>query len=184
VAVVLSQINIDIHSLAGPMLLRAIANSFCTRLGVKAAGICMFANQSEKAELASVMYSVDGQIEENFIYNPIDLPCETTLKYGMYSMPKHARETFPDDQYFIEMGIDAYIGIRLHGITGEVVGTFWICQTHEIVDPATVEAVMQHFAPRIGAEVAAFKQLEEILLEQEHLKRKLAERLPTAQPQT
>ena len=176
-AVALAQIDMDVRSLAGAAFLRGIANSMCRRLGVKFSSVCMFVDISSKSTLASVMYSVNGEIEENFTYSPAEMPCEIALSEGFCSLPTGVSQAYPDKRYFTDNKIDAYIGMRIIDALGRVIGAIWIAHTEQIADPVTVEHVLRHFAPRIGAELSSFKQMEELLLEQEKLKRELTDRL-------
>lgn len=176
-AVALLQIDMDVRSLAGAAFLRGFANSLCRRLGFTYSGICMFVEESNKNTLASVMYSVDGQIEENFTYSPANMPCEISLSKGFVSLPTGVRQAYPAKEYFSENKIDAYIGMAIIDALGQTIGVMWIAHRGEISDPDTVEHVLRHFAPRVGAELSSFKQMEELLVEQEQLKKELSDRL-------
>ena len=180
----LGHIDQDLRLVAGPAFLRGLVNSLCLRLGLKSCGICVLVDHEEASKLASVMYSVDGKTEENFVYNPINLPCETTIRQGLYSLPRDASKAYPDDDYFHEMGIDAYIGIRLNDREQQAVGTMWVCHTQAIQDPARIEHILHHYAPRVGAELVTFREMERLLIEQDKLRSELADRWPTTDVKT
>ena len=179
-AVALTQIDMDVQSLAGAAFLRGFANSLSRRLGLYCAGICMFVDMANKETLASIMYSINGEIEENFTYSPADMPCEIAITKGFVSLPKGVTEEFPNKQYFTDSGTEAYIGTSIVDALGQTIGAMWVAHTKEISDPSTVEHVLRHYAPRVGAELSSFKQMEDLLVEQEQLKRELTERLTKA----
>lgn len=175
--VAMTQLDIDVQSLTGAEFLRIFANSLCKRLGLKIAGICMCVERSDKTVFTTVMYSVGGEIEENFTYSPENMPCHLAVKNGIFSLPKDVPAAYPDVQFFTDMGIEAYIGVKLINAMGQCIGNIWVADTEQINDASTVEQVLQHYAPRVGTELDAFIRVERMLLEQEDLKRELRKRI-------
>ncbi|WP_264211102.1 ATP-binding protein [Leisingera thetidis] len=104
----------------------------------------------------------DGQQLGDFEYEACVTPCHDVVLSGApHVFPCRVQELYPDDGMFIEEGIQSYAGVALKNSAGETAGLLQAAWRREIGDGAAqqIVAVMEQFAPRLGAEIAGLQTL-------------------------
>ncbi len=104
----------------------------------------------------------DGLQLGDFEYESCVTPCHDVVLSGdPHVFPCRVQELYPDDEMFIEEGIQSYVGIALKNADGEAIGLVQASWRYDIDDALAqhIANVMQHFAPRLGAEIAGLQTL-------------------------
>ncbi|QBR37538.1 hypothetical protein ETW23_16845 [Leisingera sp. NJS201] len=104
----------------------------------------------------------DGLQLGDFEYEACVTPCHDVVLSGdPHVFPCGVQELYPDDEMFIEEGIQSYVGVALKNADGEAIGLVQASWRYEIDDALAqhIAAVMQQFAPRLGAETAGLQTL-------------------------
>ena len=104
----------------------------------------------------------DGMQLGDFEYESCVTPCHDVVQNGDPLMfPCRVQEMYPDDEMFIEEGIQSYIGVALKNSDGDAIGLVQAAWRREIDDGFGRRAVaaMEQFAPRLGAEIAGLQTL-------------------------
>lgn len=95
-------------------------------------------------------------------------PCEVIVGQAQYSIPEGAKARFPRDPHLVDLGIEAYTGMRLDDSDGRPLGL--ICALHrERVAPEELDGVTRiitAFAPRLAKDLShrrVVRDLREVL---------------------
>lgn len=104
----------------------------------------------------------DGLQLGDFEYESCVAPCHDVVLSGDPQMfPCRVQELYPDDEMFIEEGIQSYIGVALKNADGEAIGLVQAAWRRDIEEGLgqQVVAAMERFAARLGAEIAGLQRL-------------------------
>lgn len=172
----LSRISQRLHPHAGAGFLREIVDAVCETFSLRFAGICKLDDPHTSKKLTSMMFRAGDEEADQICYDATDTPCEVVLERGLLCLPDRAAEAFPGDRFLVDHNIEGFTGVRLPTPSGEIVGVMWVVDPEPLADPEAVRQVLQHFAPRVGAELVNFMQLETLLQEREWLQKTLSER--------
>lgn len=165
-----------IHPLVGAALLREITDAICEELGFYSAGVCKLDHGPVCARLHAISFCIDGKQEDPFKYEIPGTPCETAISDGEAINIDNVADAYPDDAFLVDHRIRSYCGIRLPSPTGETAGIMWLIDQKPLENAEVIKSLLQYYAPRIGAELNNFVQLELLQQERERLEQELQRR--------
>ncbi|HSN69823.1 MAG TPA: PAS domain S-box protein, partial [Thermoanaerobaculia bacterium] len=149
-----------VSGLTGEAFFRALIVEMTAALGTDFGFIAELIPGSPK--VSRVVAACDrGQIIPNFEYSLPGTPCEALAEYGVCSFPAGVHRLFPRDAALQELGMEAYVGIRLENSRKQPFGLMVTLHRAPLDNAEGVLALMRGFAPRVAAE------LERIQIEQE-----------------
>jgi PAS domain S-box-containing protein len=130
------------------LLLKKLADT----LGFRYAMVAEVVDE-ERSRARSLAFFADGQIAENMEYDLDGSPCYEVLGTGLRIYQDKARELFPQDQCFIDLEIESYIGIPLVDSKGVVLGILNAFDVNRIEDVEFCRTIFTVFALRVGFEL-------------------------------
>jgi len=133
-------------------LLRTLARRLSDALRVDFVFVGRFTCDNHD-RIKTVVSLIDGEIGENIEYDLADTPCESVMKFGMFSCASGVQSQFPRDRQLVEMGIESYLGMALRNSTGESFGLVSVMSRAAIKNVETHELLLQIFASRTAAEM-------------------------------
>jgi len=107
---------------------------------------------------------------ENITYDTKGTPCEETLAGDYCFYPSNVQQSFPEDVWLKEAGIESYMAIRLFDSNGKVMGHMGIMDVKPIEASETNTAFLKIFAARAADEIGKLlidKELKEVQQELE-----------------
>ncbi len=122
---------------------------------------------------------VDGAQVPNIEYPLRGTPCEQAKQDGSCCFAHDVAALFPEDAVLAEMGIDGYVGIRLHDPDGAPIGHLAVLFRREIENTSIVMDVLRIFASRTAAELARWKTTRSLVQSEERY-RTLTDATPDA----
>lgn len=162
-----------VNQLAGAAFLREFINATCQEYGLFAGGICSMAPSATGQTLQTVSFCMDRKQSDTIEYEAKGTPCEFVLQHATLCLPDQAAQSYPGDAFLQEHNIRGFCGSRLPSPAGETAGVVWVMHQEPLPDPGGIEVLLKYYAPRIGAELANFMQLELLLQEREQLESQL-----------
>jgi PAS domain S-box-containing protein len=102
----------------------------------------------------------DGRIVNGLRYAIAPTPCRTVLGQQFRVYPADLAARFPDDPDVLEKGAESYAGMPLTGTGGDSLGVIAVGSRRPLRDVAQVQAVLELFAVRAGAEIERLRALE------------------------
>ncbi|WP_411352165.1 ATP-binding protein [Leisingera aquaemixtae] len=116
----------------------------------------------ESRRIRVLASSFDGLPLGDFEYDMRGAPCrDVVLSAAPQVHPGRVPELYPDGGMFIEEGLRSYAGVALKDPGGAACGLVQAAWRENIGDGLAQQAVavMQQFAPRLGAEIAGLRRL-------------------------
>lgn len=153
---------------------RHLANLF----GVRYAVIAQKVREQAKTARTLSFWAGDA-FGENFEYCTTGIPCDIVLKQGMCYFPEGVQKLFPQEQIFVDLGIESYQGVSLIDSVGQTLGLVAILDVKTLPKEEPARSILQIFAARIATELDR-QQAEEALRQSEAQFRALFETTSTA----
>lgn len=104
-------------------------------------------------QLHTLAFWANGMVQPNLVYNPVQTPCEITLRTGRFYCEHSVQQRFPNDPDLVQMNADSYLGIVLKDSQGNSIGDLCILNQGPIPTPHRAEQILRVFAARAAAEV-------------------------------
>lgn len=138
-------------------------------------------NQYEDAELRTLAFWSEGQLQPNIIYSPEGTPCKIALEQGLYCCSSQVAQRFPDDPDLVDMGAESYLGIALTDATGRILGNLCLIHSQPLQDRSQFERILRIFAARAAAELERQQATKALHQLNQALEEKVAERTAALQ---
>ena len=90
---------------------------------------------------------------EPFEYDVTGTPCEKVFAEGLAHYPSGVRETFPEDRWLQDNGIESYLAVPLSDREGNPIGHLGVMHDAPMQDDVPRESILRVFAARAGAEL-------------------------------
>ncbi len=119
--------------------------------------------------LHSTAFWLDGQIQPNITYCAENTSCNLAVNLGEYVCVSGVQQQFPTNQALKSLEAEAYVGVALTDLKGEITGCLYIVDSKPLSQPELTIAMLRVFAARVSAElerqaaIDALKQLNEEL---------------------
>lgn len=107
----------------------------------------------------------DGLPLADFEYELRLAPCHEVIGSGAARIiPERLQELFPEGDVFAQEAIQSYVGVALRDGRGEVIGVVHACWRKPVAQAQAqrLVAVLEGFAPRLGAELAAMQRMDRL----------------------
>jgi two-component system sensor histidine kinase/response regulator len=128
-------------------------------LDVRYALVTEYVNRAEKRVRTLAIWG-DGEVQPNLEYIYEKHPCEKVLQGETCYYPEGLQQLFPEDEFFIDLGLHSYLGIPLVNATGEILGHLAVFDGKLMKENPGRELILKIFAARAGAELER-KQAED-----------------------
>ncbi|MEM9347549.1 MAG: helix-turn-helix transcriptional regulator [Planctomycetota bacterium] len=164
-----------VHQLAGAGFLREVIDAICDVFGLYAGGICALDPAPSSPTLHSVSFCIQRSQGDPIHYEAKGTPCEIVLRRSGLCVEDNAAEAYPGDIFMQQHKIRGFCGNRLPGPDGRTAGVIWVVHQAPLPEPEGISELLKYYAPRLGAELANFMQLEMLMQERERLESLLAQ---------
>ena len=112
--------------------------------------------------IKTIAVSAQRKIVENIEYTVINTPCHTVIEQRKTCFyPSNIQETFPLDDFLVEMEVESYIGTPLLDSTGAVLGILGVLDTKHFENVQLAESLLTIFATRASTELERSRAEEE-----------------------
>jgi len=119
--------------------------------------------------LRTLRMFADGSLAENFEYDVRGTPCEKVVGRDFYVCANNVRETFPDDAWLVENGVESYVGTPLYGRDGKPLGNIAISSRKRAQDVPLAQSLLRSCALRASGEIERMITERELLRAEEEL---------------
>ncbi|MEM6259323.1 MAG: helix-turn-helix transcriptional regulator [Planctomycetota bacterium] len=164
-----------VHQLAGTSFLREVIDALCDVFGLYAGGICALDPAPSSPTLHSVSFCIQRSQGDPIHYEAKGTPCEIVLRQSGLCVEDNAAEAYPGDIFMQQHKIRGFCGNRLPGLDGTTAGVIWVVHQAPLPEPEGISTLLKYYAPRLGAELANFMQLEMLMQERERLESLVAQ---------
>lgn len=165
----LAHIEQRVSNFAGPGFFRAITDAICDILGVRFTGVCLNESVDGQPGFNEISLAEHGKQVDTLRYIINGTPCKETIEHDYYCCPSGVTQQFPEDELLIQMKVQGYAGICLKTRASGRIGILWVIDDKPMQDTKTIERVLNHFVPRLSAELEQFIDLEDLRSERERL---------------
>lgn len=107
----------------------------------------------------------DGLPLADFEYETRVAPCREVIANGAaQTIPDRVSVLYPEGDVFGQEGIQSYVGVALRDSAGEIIGVVQACGRKPLnkAQAQRLVAVLEAFAPRLGAELAAMQRMDQL----------------------
>ena len=134
--------------LSNEAFFEAVAKFVHEKLGVKYVMI----NHTLSNSLAqTVAFIVNGEEQENVIYELNGTPCENIISGDYCFYPKHIQKLFPKDTMLVDMDAESYAGIPLWGVNKNALGLIAILDDKPLSNKNEIEEFLTILSFRLGS---------------------------------
>lgn len=176
----LQQINAVVEMAVGGEYLRQFCLAVSQLPGIRVAGVCTpDPCQGEESDpyLRRMMAGADQGVPLDPVdYDAHDSPCKQVIEQGKAFYEKGLLQEYPQNKVLMALQADSYIGISLHDAEGFAISAIGLIGTEPITDPTPYQRVLDFFAPRVAAELAQHKRIEQLRSEQRRTREELRQR--------
>lgn len=136
---------------SGKKFFIGLTRNLAATLEVQFALVSEVADKPGRARTLSMWTGSEWQ--KNKEYELRGTPCERVFLSGEMCCIDHARETFPDDETLVRMGVESYMGAPLISSSGEVIGHLCAMDTKPVGNEQRARVILGTFASRAAAEL-------------------------------
>ncbi len=94
-----------------------------------------------------------GNFGENFNYEPAGAPCKEVVSGNTRIFQSKVQESFPEDELFVDLQVESYMGTPLQDAQGHTIGLLVIMDVNAMEDVDRKKHILEVFAARAGAEL-------------------------------
>jgi PAS domain S-box-containing protein len=142
-----------ISASSGSDFFEQLTHSLVEALGAHAGYTCHLVAPGQKIAhtLAAV---VAGRTVPNFAYPLAGTPCEHLEKSDDWIVPRDASRLYPQAPNLATLGIEAYVGTKLHDMSGRIIGLMFVLFRQTLEQTEFIVSTLRIFAARAAAEIA------------------------------
>ena len=167
------QAVLDVTSgLTGQDFFASLVRHLAAALEVRFAFVAQCTDETRTSVRTLAFWSGDD-LRENFRYAVAGTPCERVMQNEVCFYSRDLAARFPSDHDLKTLGVQAYLGIPVLGLSGDVVGHLVVMDVDRMERPRYGDWILKLFAMRAGAEIDR-RQAERV-------QHRYAERLKTLQ---
>ena len=148
---------------------RSLAQHLAQALGVRYAFIAECTDEA-KTQVRTLAFWSGEDFREDLSFPLRETPCEKVIGGEVCSYPNRLQMLFPKDKGLVELKAESYLGVPLHGSSGEIVGHLVVMDTRPMKDMEQHLPVMNIFAARAGVELERKRAREALQKSQERLR--------------
>jgi len=130
-----------------------------------------------RTRVRSVAIWLDGRIADNIEWDLGGTPCRDVVGGRVCHYPSGVARLFPDDEPFVRMGIESYLGVPLIDSAGDTLGHMAVFDERPMPPEPRRLGIFQLFAQRAAAELERLR-MERMLRASEQVFRDLFEEAP------
>lgn len=141
------------------------------------ADLVMVGETTDGHSVTSLAMIQDGEPQANISYELVGTPCDLAISHNdLCAYDSGLPQTFPQDQFLIDAGYQAYFGVALRDADNTPIGIVNAMWRKPQSRSADRDALMQIFASRFTAELVRLRRDREILRLNETLEQRINER--------
>jgi diguanylate cyclase (GGDEF)-like protein/PAS domain S-box-containing protein len=137
-------------SAVGEEFFRSLVPQLASALETRYACVCELLPDGQ---LRTVAVSGDGVLLQNFSYALPGTPCSEAIRTGLAFYPRDVQSSFPEDQFLVDLGIQSYLGIALHAVSGQALGLLAVLHDQPLPAFDLARNLLSIVAARAGAEL-------------------------------
>ena len=147
------QAVLDVTSgLTGQDFFASLVRHLAAALEVRFAFVAQCTDETRTSVRTLAFWSGDD-LRENFRYAVAGTPCERVMKNEVCFYSRDLASRFPSDHDLQTLGVQAYLGIPVLGLSGDVVGHLVVMDVNRMERPRYGDWILKLFAMRAGAEI-------------------------------
>lgn len=171
--VVQHQASLDaLHLWRSERRLRSLADAFSQRdRDVFFQSIACTLSQTVGARYALIVETIVGQpgmartlaVAERgkpappLTYSLLDTPCDEVMTNDFCHFERGVAKRFPKDKDLVAMGAESYMGMRLHGPSGAVLGLLILIHDAPLPDPEAAHSMLRICSTPVGIEIERWR---------------------------
>ena len=129
--------------------LEGLIRELSRELGVEFAFLCeRCVGEPERAR--TLVLCCACELLEPRTYDLAGTPCERVHRRGSAYHSHGVREIYPRDESLARWGVEAYLGVAVHGPTGDVLGHLGVMHAAPLADPSTIETRLRALAAQVA----------------------------------
>ena len=141
----------SLNGLSSGEYLKALVKNLALIIG---ADYCFVGELSNDKEFAkTTAFFANGKHEDEFTYKLEDSPCHDVYDDSICCVPSEAPRHYPNDQFLVDMSIEAYFGVPLHDRNNNTIGILAAMFTRPIANAEEIKQVFHVFNLRTSAEL-------------------------------
>jgi len=129
-----------------------LAGELADILGVDIGFIAVY-NDSARSQMRMLAFHVDGRRREPFTYALEGTPCATVVGRQFRCVAQGAREQFPQDDLFRNLGLESYAAYPLNDAAGAPLGLIGAMHRKRLENVERCEAILKIFALRASTQI-------------------------------
>lgn len=110
----------------------------------------------EEEAIVTVGLATPDGVADNIRYALAGMPCASTMEVGVRIYPSAVATLFPEGKMLIQMGVEAYAGMRLMDSAGNAIGIIAVLWRRPLEENEHPEPILRIFAARAAAELMRF----------------------------
>lgn len=155
-------VSTDLTVLRGAAFFEAVALRLAELLECTITSVCR-RDDAQPGRLVTLAWCEDGRLQPNLSYAVAGTPCGEDVDRGnCIVVPRNVQQQYPDDEFLVAKGVEAYVGLRLTGSTGQHLGHLAVMSCKPFHELSDVEAILKIFSLSVVAEIER-QQSEEAL---------------------
>ena len=139
-------------------------------MGVRFGFIAELDSKAPSLLTTVAMWDTD-HVTANFSYGVKNTPCENVLQNGLSIFSSQVAETFPEDVWLKESGVESYIGIPLYDTGGKFLGHMGVMDDKALSNTAAKVDLLRIFAARVAGEIERRRSESALQQSDERLRR-------------
>ncbi|CAK0754339.1 two-component system, cell cycle sensor histidine kinase and response regulator CckA [Azospirillaceae bacterium] len=158
---------------AGNEFFRSLVVALSRALGLEIALIGELHGDS----IRSIVLAVDGEVNDNIVYDLDGSPCAEVFHCGMIVIPSRIRENYANNRFFAQYDVESYIGAPLFNNALKPIGVIAVMSRRSLSGTREAQNLLSIFAARAAAELERL-YTETALRDSEYRYRQLVELVP------
>ncbi|MEQ9410232.1 MAG: PAS domain S-box protein [Fuerstiella sp.] len=142
----------DLAKLSGKAFREAVAVHMAELADCEITAICI-PSEGDSDRLVTLALCEDGEIQPNLDYAVAGTPFADVREQNSCVVPRDAQRRYPDDAFFAEKHIEAYVGVRMIGSKGKQLGYLAVMSPRPLRHPERVESLLKLFSLSVVAEM-------------------------------
>jgi len=123
-----------------------------------------------KTQVRTLAFWCGEDFRENVSFPLRETPCEKVVGGQVCSYPDRLQLLFPNDKGLVDLKAQSYLGVPLHGSSGDIVGHLVVMDIRPMMDMEQHLPVMRIFAARAGVELERKRAREALQKSQQRLR--------------
>ncbi len=151
IAMILAKVATGLADLTGKDYFQSLVAGLSQLVGADVVLVSEIMSKDRQARTVAVFN--DGEIADNFEFSVAESPFASLLDGTTVMIAEQIQHLYPEDYLLADLSIDAFAGIALRNVNGQLTGFLAAMYRQPIENTSMVEQTLQFFAKRASAEL-------------------------------